>query len=320
MALIDSIKDDRISLARALATRAGRGAGVMSGRWARTLALVAAAMLAAGLVAAGCSAVPGVRYPSLADGPGGYWTRQRLLGAVPWTRGYRGSPGGAKNAHTAGLAALRVGALFTGGAGGDHFCTASVVASPGKDLLVTAAHCLSSGNGTGYRRDIVFIPDYRDGQAPAGIWTPRRLLVAPLWLSKADPGLDVGFVILDSRDGRNIQQILGANQLAVDAGYRYLVRVTGYPDSANAPITCRNWTTEQSATQLRFDCGGFTGGTSGSPWVTHFNPQSRDGTIVGVIGGYQQGGDTAAISYSSYLGTAVHHLYSQAIADETTPS
>lgn len=34
---------------------------------------------------------------------------------------------------------------------------------------------------------------------------------------------------------------------------------------------------------------------SGSPWVTHFDTRSRTGTIVGVIGGYQQGGDTPSI-------------------------
>ena len=42
------------------------------------------------------------------------------------------------------------------------------------------------------------------------------------------------------------------------------------------------------------------------------------GTIVGVIGGYQQGGDTPAVSYSSYLGDAVHELYQQAVADESS--
>ena len=77
-----------------------------------------------------------------------------------------------------------------------------------------------------------------------------------------------------------------------------------------------NWTSRQSASQLRFDCGGFTGGTSGSPWVTHFNLRTRNGTIVGVIGGYQEGGDTAAISYSSYLGAAVQRLYRQAATDQ----
>jgi len=84
--------------------------------------------------------------------------------------------------------------------------------------------------------------------------------------------------------------------------------------STGPPGRCINWTTRQSATQLRFDCGGFTGGTSGSPWVAHFSSRTRTGTIVGIIGGYQAGGDTAAISYSSYLGQAVRQLYQEAIA------
>jgi hypothetical protein len=58
------------------------------------------------------------------------------------------------------------------------------------------------------------------------------------------------------------------------------------------------------------------GGTSGSPWVTHFNTRTRNGTIIEMIGGYQEGGDTAATSYSSYLGAAVQRLYQQAAASE----
>ena len=81
-------------------------------------------------------------------------------------------------------------------------------------------------------------------------------------------------------------------------------------------MTCVSQTSRQSQSQLRFDCDGFTGGTSGSPWVTHFDPRTLTGTIVGVLGGYQEGGSTEAISYSSYLGAEVEQLYRQAVADE----
>jgi V8-like Glu-specific endopeptidase len=267
------------------------------------------------IVAGGCSSVPAASHRHLAGGGlTGYWTRSRMLGAGP-LRGLGYRPGKSANAHPA-LLALRVGALFVHDVSGDHYCTASVVASPGRDLLITAAHCINSGKGGSYRQDIVFIPGYRDGQAPSGIWTPARLVVAPQWISSSDPDIDVGFVVLNLHDGNNIEDVLGANQLGIDAGYRHLVRVTGYPASADAPITCSNWTSRQSAAQLRFDCGGFTGGTSGSPWVTRFDPQTRTGTIVGVLGGYQEGGSTPAISYSSYLGAAVERLYQQAVADE----
>jgi len=271
------------------------------------------------VLAAGCAPGP-VSHPLPARaGPLGYWDRARLLGARPML-GSRlralPSPGQSANSRTASLAP-RVGALFFHSGSGDHFCTASVVASPGRDLLITAAHCINGGkDGGGYRQDIVFIPAYRNGQAPLGMWTPRQLLVAPQWISESDPDLDVGFVVLEPHDGKNIEDILGANRLGIDPGYQNLVRVTGYPASGDSPVTCINWTSEQSATQLRFKCGGYTGGTSGSPWLTRFSLRTLTGTIVGVIGGYQEGGDTADVSYSAYLGRSVQALYQEAVAAE----
>jgi V8-like Glu-specific endopeptidase len=244
----------------------------------------------------------------------GYWTRDKLLAAKPAREWSPPSPGTKPSAHSPVLAAPRVGALFTRDASGNHFCTASVVASPGHDLLMTAAHCIDGGKGGGYKTDIVFIPDYQDGSTPYGVWTPRKLLVAQQWATSSDPDFDVGFVVLQPLDGKNIEEVLGANQIGFDAGLEHLVRVTGYPASADAPVTCINRTSQQSARQVKFECGGFFGGTSGSPWLTKFDPQTRTGTIVGVIGGYQQGGDTDAISYSAYLNGDIRQLYQEAAA------
>ncbi len=287
--------------------------GVRNGALAATVALT---------FAAACSTAPSAGPGKSAADAATYWNRARLLDAQPLEGGGRAAapqPGQTPTAHTA-VTALRVGALFEHDASGEHFCTASVVASPGKDLLVTAAHCINGGDGSGYNSDIVFIPDYRDGTAPYGIWTPQRLLVAPQWANSGDPDYDVGFVVLQPHDGEDIEQVLGSNQLGDDLGYQYLVRVTGYPSSAEAPITCLNWTSEQSSTQLRFNCDGYSAGTSGSPWVAHFDPRSRTGTIVGVIGGYQEGGDSDSVSYSAYLGSAVHQLYEQAVAGQGSSS
>ena len=279
----------------------------------RTGALITAIAMIGMTLIGGCSSAPSGDPHSPAASGTSFWNRSRLLGARPFFGDQRiVLPGQTPDAQTA-ATALRVGALFEQDASGAHFCTASVVASPGLDLLITAAHCINSGNGSGYRQDIVFIPGYRDGATPYGIWTTRSLLVAPQWAQSADPDYDVGFVVLNPLNGQNIQQVLGANELGSDTGYQYLVKVTGYPSSADAPITCINWTSKESDTQLEFDCGGYTGGTSGSPWVTNFNPRTHTGTIVGVIGGYQEGGDTPSVSYSPYFGSAVHQLYEQAI-------
>jgi V8-like Glu-specific endopeptidase len=278
----------------------------------RTLA--AAVVVAA---AGGCAPAPAVSHPATtASELASYWTEARLLAAGPSRGlGYQSRTEQGKAAHLARLS-LRVGALFEHDADGDHFCTASVVASPGRDLLITAAHCINGGKNGGYRQDIVFIPGYRDGREPFGVWIPAKLLVAPQWENSSDPDYDVGFIVLKPHDGKNIEEVLGANQLGINPGYMNLVRVTGYPASRDAPVTCVSQTSRQSQSQLRFDCDGFTGGTSGSPWVTHFDPRTLTGTIVGVLGGYQEGGSTEAISYSSYLGPEVEQLYRQAVADE----
>jgi len=303
-----------------LTPAARRGQPALAGGPPRTRAAVVrlgACAVAGAVTVAGCaaSAGPGRRHHPH-PGAAAYWTRSRLLGAQPFA-GRKQSVAVAGQSHIAGpRSGLRIGALFERDASGNHFCTASVVASPGKDLLITAAHCINGGkDGKGYRRDIVFIPDYRDGQAPFGVWTPARLLVAPQWTDSSSPAYDVGFVVLKEHDGENIEQVLGANRLGTDYRFNYLVHVTGYPDSSNAPITCVNWTSRWTSTELRFECGGYTGGTSGSPWVIRFSPRSRTGTIVGVIGGFQDGGDSPSISYSAVLGPAIQRLYRQAEAD-----
>jgi V8-like Glu-specific endopeptidase len=122
----------------------------------------------------------------------------------------------------------------------------------------------------------------------------------------------VGFIVLRPKNGRNIQDVLGGNRLGIDAGFTNLVRVTGYPGGSRQAVTCVNWTSRQARYQLKFTCAGFFGGTSGSPWVADFDPLTDSGTVVGVIGGYQEGGKTDSVSYSVYLEHDTENLYQRA--------
>lgn len=273
---------------------------------------LAAASLLALLPLAGCGQEPGEQAAGLggssAPSP---WSSSRLVHA----RALLHHPGTSRTARPT-LSNSRVGALFAHDTSGDHFCTASVVASPGKSLLITAAHCVHSGGSGGYNTDIVFTPAYRNGRTPDGIWQPSSIVVDPHWADAGDPDFDIAFIVLKPLNGKHIAEVLGANRLGTDKGFTNTVRITGYPENGDEPITCGNRTTQQNAHQMRIVCTGYSGGTSGSPWLVGFDPVTQSGSVIGVIGGYQQGGDTDDVSYSPYFDTTVQKLYAQAVAQE----
>ncbi|MEV4147999.1 serine protease [Amycolatopsis sp. NPDC049691] len=185
-----------------------------------------------------------------------------------------------------------VGALF---ANGSHFCTASVVHSGGGDLVLTAAHCVKEG--------MAFAPSYHDGVAPLGMWTVTGVAVADGWTNSADPDLDFAFLtVRQAGNPASLESLTGANVLGTDRGFEHTITLTGYPDTTDSPVVCTGTTTRFETYQLRVACPGFPDGTSGGPWVT-------DGAVIGVIGGYQLGGDTPDVSYSAYFDDDIAKLY-----------
>ncbi|WEO93379.1 trypsin-like peptidase domain-containing protein [Streptomyces sp. FXJ1.172] len=235
-----------------------------------------------------------------------------LTECVPGIAGQAGPPAQALGA-TADVVAspqtARIGALFgadrADNLAGGHLCTASVVHSPRGNLIATAAHCVS---GTG--SDLVFVPGYRDGHAPYGVWKLGHRYLPDGWTKDQDEDSDLAFAAVDDQDGKAIEGVVGANRFTPGTATGATpVTVIGYPDSREAPISCTNKPTAHSSTQQRIDCPSFTIGTSGSPWI------NGDGQVVGILGGYDEGGDTDDVSYSVTLGSQAADLYKAAISN-----
>ncbi len=207
-----------------------------------------------------------------------------------------------------------VGALFTTSAGqlGQHFCTASVVDSPAGDLAITAAHCVTGTSGT-----LDFVPGYDRGDKPYGVWTVTKVYVDQAWSSSSSPDDDFAFLrVTKAGSSVPVEDVTGAERLSTGTpADRQMVQVIGYPNATNEPVTCRNWLREPMAGQLEFDCDGYTDGTSGGPFLSEVNQSTGQGLVIGVIGGYQQGGYTSQISYSAVLGANAAALYKRAVAD-----
>ncbi|MGH3260731.1 MAG: trypsin-like serine peptidase [Trebonia sp.] len=201
-----------------------------------------------------------------------------------------------------------VGALFTASSSqpGTHFCTASVVHSKHGNLAVTAAHCVSSVQG----QQVWFVPGYVNGKAPYGIWTVTAVYTDQAWQSAQNPDDDVAFLQLADANGVPVEHVTGAERLGTDSASRALVRVIGYPNVSDQPVSCVNWAESFSATQLEFDCDGYTDGTSGGPFLAGPSALAGGrGTVIGVIGGYEQGGNTPEVSYATAFGAPVAALY-----------
>ena len=220
-----------------------------------------------------------------------------------------------------------VGALFLTDAAGHsthhHLCTASVVASAVGNVIATAAHCLSNpadGLPASSTAPVLFVPGYHDGQEPYGEWAASRVLVDPHWAADSDPDYDVAFVLVHrvgAAPGARLADLVGAQAVGFDRQRPVPVGAVGYPTATERPVACRNTLTAYSPTQSEFDCAGFADGSSGGPLLADVDPGTGRGTLVGVIGGYQQGGDTPDVSYACVFDDAVRSLYAQALAATT---
>jgi V8-like Glu-specific endopeptidase len=196
-----------------------------------------------------------------------------------------------------------------------HYCTAAVVQSPRQDLAITAAHCLQDKR-LGPGGDVIFAPGYHDGKFPYGRWIVTSQFVDSAWRKRHDPNDDVAFFDV-GRDGRRIERYTGAERVKTGVKLPQLVQVIGYPTGANMPIKCTAAASRLDLAnyqQLVFDCGGYTGGTSGGPFLMDINRRTGDGAVIGVIGGFEQGGDLPNVSYASLFVRNIAALYKKAIS------
>lgn len=210
------------------------------------------------------------------------------------------------------LVPATVGPLFSQGMSGPHNCTASVLDSPGGDLILTAAHCLV-GSAVG----VQFAPGYDDGATPYGVWTVKRAFGDPNWLAGQDLGHDYAILQLEDQQkaGRliTVESVTSGNRLGQVPSAGQPVTVIAYKAGMNdEPVRCAT-TVRTDGGYPAFDCGGFSGGTSGGPWLVTA-ASTHDPAVVAVIGGRNYGGCDDATSYSSAFGQPILDLLSRAAA------
>lgn len=221
-----------------------------------------------------------------------------------------------------GLSASSVGVLIVDG--GRHQCSAAVVASRSRRVLVTAAHCVWLDGA--WRLDgAYFVPGWASGEEPYGRWPIDTAYVPPGWTQTNSPiedvaaHVDYAFVTLHPRDGLLPEQALGAQGIRWATSEDVDVAALGYPATGSydgqslrgcvgaaavEPFTHR--TSSEPGEVLVLTCD-MTQGASGGPWLVGPDAVAGRGQVVGVVSG---GDDTVLVS--PRFGPAARLIYEAA--------
>lgn len=218
-----------------------------------------------------------------------HWTPQRMkqLG-VDLDLG----PTGPIAQNWSGVPMKTIGRLFFihGDNGKDSYCTATSVRSGNHDVVLTAAHCVQKAGAPAFPYEtMVFVPGYDNGKMPYGVF-PVRSFLMPTSFPTASKN-DVAALVVDPVNGRHVNDVVGAQQVAVGRQPGEQVTSFGYPDShpqlGEQLMYCAGKSEVDSAVtdpanpQQSVPCD-MTGGSSGGPWLADFDPKTGMGVVVSV--------------------------------------
>ena len=212
-----------------------------------------------------------------------------------------------------------VGKLFFRQGSGSYVASA---ASIGANGLWTAGHCVHVGNNqpSGWSTNVVFVPGYRDGQAPFGQFTARQLSCRTNWYQHGNPGglfEDMGAILLNPLNGRRISQVVGwlgfawnfpRNQVWTSLGYPAAPPFNGQRMWQDTAPYANDGSVPGSPHPVGIGCS-MTGGCSGGPWVLGLGSANH----VNGHNSYRPNNQPLEI-YSPYFGDNAHSLMQWATA------
>lgn len=197
-------------------------------------------------------------------------------------------------------------------------CSGTSVNAPNYSVVVTAGHCIDEGDlfGEIFAR-WVFVPGYRFGQRPFGVFPARWVGTTRQWRTTHNENFDIGALVVDRNErGRLLGKAVGGTGLAWGLKPAQTFDVHGY--SAEQPF---DGETQQLCPQTPFlghDPRSFlspgpldlavscevTGGSSGGGWTIK-------GHILNGVTAYGYSGDPDT-DFGPYFGREAGRLYTRA--------
>jgi hypothetical protein len=311
------------------------GPGVKSSVWIAGLA-VAIALGAAPVAQAGQGGV--VSRPLIQDQGAvrAYWTPERMRNAIPLDGPAAGEFPGDSLARAAAQPpdqeidpSLDVtypyrihGRLFLTFGASNASCSGTVVTSRSRDVILTAGHCVAEPVGLGstlFARNVIFVPGYRNGDAPLGSYVGTRGGTPGQWAALGDVSFDVGVINLAPLNGGLIQDQLGSRGVGFNripgSFNKKTFQLFGYPAApagvydGERPILCNSRFRgfERFSGALVASPCHQQEGASGGGWVL-------GGLVTSITShsGCSNPGPSCDLIAGTYLGSSAFRVYRQA--------
>ena len=188
-------------------------------------------------------------------------------------------------------------------------CSGSVVASALHNVVFTAGHCVYDAGR--WVDNLVFIPGYRDGSAPHGLFPAASAHSLDGWIRGQSFSYDIGAVTLSSP----VQDVVGTRGIAFNKRPKRSYTILGYPVRPTPPfdgerlVTCASSfvgldKTGKPASIFAGPCD-MRQGASGGAWVI------KNGQVNSVVShGYcDQIPSLCGLISGPYFGRAALNLY-----------
>lgn len=200
-------------------------------------------------------------------------------------------------------------------------CSGTAVHSGNQSVVLTAGHCINGGGrgGRWYTSRWVFVPAYRYGQRPFGVFPARWIDTTTQWRAGGSENYDVGAAVVGpNARGELLGEAVGGAGIAWNLKARQTFDVHGYP--AEEPFDGETQRLCKSQRFLGHDPQSFlypgplnlavscevTGGASGGGWTIH-------GDTLNSVTNYGYF-DEASPDFGAYFGKEVARLYGRAAA------
>lgn len=205
---------------------------------------------------------------------------------------------------------------------GDFYCSAAVIRNR---IIATAAQCIHSGTSSpGFFTDFEFVPAYRDGVAPFGIWAWEYVAVSSAWTSgkgKLPSAADFGLIELEDLvfDGalRKIGDVVGYLGYATQRlrpNHAHLLAYSSSHDNGEKlhQVTAKDHKAAKPSNVLFGS--DMRGGSAGGPLIQDFGDDAGLARWVGAISTYNsstsvklQGASIPDSRFLSLLGDVCAH-------------